>query len=57
MVYVSDHGETPDAPSWRDARSPSLWKVPLVIYPKNETLPPVDSADHLIDLILTVVGG
>lgn len=57
MVYVSDHGETPDASSWRDARNPSLWKVPLVIYPKNEALPPVASADHLIDLILTVVGG
>ena len=57
MVYVSDHGETPDAPSWRDARSPSLWKVPLVIYPKNETLPPVASADHLFDFIQAVVGG
>lgn len=57
MVYVSDHGETPDATSWRDARNPSLWKVPLVIYPKNEALPPVDSADHLFDLILAIVGG
>ena len=57
MVYVSDHGETPDAPSWRDARSPSLWKVPLVIYPKNEALPSVDSADRLFDLLLTIVGG
>ena len=57
MVYVSDHGETPDASSWRDARSPSLWKVPLVIYPKNETLPPVASADHLFDFIQAVVGG
>ena len=57
MVYVSDHGETPDAPSWRDARNPSLWKVPLVVYPKNEALPPVDSADHLFDLLLSIVGG
>ena len=57
MVYVSDHGETPDSPSWRDARNPSLWKVPLVIYPKNEALPPLDSADHLIDLLLAVIGG
>ena len=57
MVYVSDHGETPDAPSWRDARSPSLWKVPLVIYPKNEALPSVGSADCLFDLLLTIVGG
>ena len=57
MVYVSDHGETPDSPSWRDARNPSLWKVPLVIYPKNETLPPVDSADRLFDLLLAIVGG
>ena len=57
MVYVSDHGETPDAPSWRDARNPSLWKVPLVIYPKNEALPSVDSADRLFDLLLTIVGG
>ena len=51
MVYISDHGETPDAPSWRDARNPSLWKVPLVIYPKDEGLPSVDSADHLFDLL------
>ena len=57
MVYVSDHGETPDAPSWRDARNPSLWKVPLDIYPKNEALPSVDSADRLFDLLLTIVGG
>ena len=57
MVYVSDHGETPDAPSWRDARSPSLWKVPLVVYPKNMALPSVDSADHFIDLLLAVIGG
>lgn len=57
MVYVSDHGETPDAPSWRDARNPSLWKVPLVVYPKNEGLLSVDSADHLIDLILAILGG
>ena len=57
MVYVSDHGETPDSPSWRDARDDSLWKVPLVIYPKDEALPSVDSADHLLDLLLAVVGG
>lgn len=57
MVYVSDHGETPDATSWRDARNPSLWKVPFVIYPKNAALPFVDSADHLFDLLLAIVGG
>ena len=57
MVYVSDHGETPDASSWRDARNQSLWKVPLVVYPKSAGLPSVDSADHLIDLLLAVVGG
>ena len=57
MVYVSDHGETPDAPSWRDARNPSLWKVPLVVYPKNEGLLSVDSAEHLFGLLLSIVGG
>lgn len=57
MVYVSDHGETPDASSWRDARNPSLWKVPFVIYPKNEAILPIDSADHLFDLLLSIVGG
>ena len=56
VVYVSDHGETPDAPSWRDARNPSLWKVPLVVYPKHEGLSPIDSADHFFDLLLEIIG-
>lgn len=52
MVYVSDHGETPDAPSWRDARSPSLWKVPLIVYPKNDKIKPIQTLDQVFDLLL-----
>ena len=52
MVYVSDHGETPNAPSWRDARSPSLWKVPLIVYPKNDKITPIQTLDQVFDLLL-----
>lgn len=55
MVYVSDHGETPDAPSWRDARSPSLWKVPLIIYPKNDKIKPIQTLDQVFDLLLCII--
>lgn len=55
MVYVSDHGETPDAPSWRDARSPSLWKVPLIIYPKNDKIKPIQTLDQMFDFLLCII--
>ena len=55
MVYVSDHGETPDASSWRDARSPSLWKVPLIVYPKNDKIKPIQTLDQVFDLLLCII--
>ena len=54
MVYVSDHGETPDSPSWRDARNPSLWKVPLIIYPRNDKIEPIQTLDQVFDLLLEI---
>ena len=32
MVYVSDHGETPSARSWRTATDLDLWEVPFVVW-------------------------
>lgn len=55
MVYVSDHGETPDSPSWRDARNPSLWKVPLIIYPRNDKIEPIRTLDKMFDLLLCII--
>jgi len=34
LVLTSDHGESVDCAGWRDVRSESLWRVPLVIWPK-----------------------
>lgn len=34
MVYVSDHGETPDAAGgWRQVDCESMWTVPFAVYP------------------------
>jgi len=32
MVYISDHGETPSAKSWRSATDLDLWEVPFVVW-------------------------
>ena len=32
MVYISDHGETPSAKSWRTATDLDLWEVPFVVW-------------------------
>ena len=32
LVYLSDHGETPSSPHWRDTSSPDLLAVPFVIW-------------------------
>ena len=32
LVYLSDHGETPSSPHWRDASSPDLLAVPLIVW-------------------------
>ena len=32
LVYLSDHGETPSAQSWRTATDRDLWDVPFVIW-------------------------
>lgn len=49
MIYTSDHGETPDSTGWRDAKSPSLWKVPLVIWPKQNDMRELDCLDQVFD--------
>ena len=32
LIYVSDHGETPRAGSWRYASDPDCWQVPLFVW-------------------------
>lgn len=32
LVYLSDHGETPSSPRWRDASSPDLLAVPFIVW-------------------------
>lgn len=32
LVYVSDHGETPRAGSWRHAADPDCWQVPMFVW-------------------------
>lgn len=51
LVYVSDHGESPDSNSWRDNNSPSVWKVPLIIYPKREGVHDIDTLDQMFELL------
>lgn len=32
MLYISDHGETPEAGSWRDVGDKSCWQVPMILW-------------------------
>ena len=32
IVYISDHGETPSAKSWRTATDLDLWEVPFIVW-------------------------
>lgn len=32
LVYLSDHGETPSSPNWRDNSSPDLFEIPFIIW-------------------------
>ena len=32
LVYLSDHGETPSSPNWRDTSSNELYEVPFIIW-------------------------
>ena len=32
LVYLSDHGETPSSPNWRDNTSPDLLEIPFVVW-------------------------
>lgn len=52
LVYTSDHGESPDSPSWRDVRSPSLWRVPFIVWPKMDGGKPMDCQDQIFDWLL-----
>ena len=52
LVYLSDHGESPDSSGWRNADSPSMWKVPLIVYPKNDKITPIQTLDQVFDLLL-----
>jgi glucan phosphoethanolaminetransferase (alkaline phosphatase superfamily) len=36
MVYLSDHGESPDSKTWRTATDPDIWEVPMVIWLSDE---------------------
>ena len=36
LVYLSDHGETPSSPHWRDATSPDLLAVPFIVWFSKE---------------------
>ena len=32
LVYISDHGETPNSSNWRDASSSDMWTVPFIVW-------------------------
>lgn len=32
LVYLSDHGETPNADGWRQMRDPDCWEIPFFIW-------------------------
>ena len=32
VIYLSDHGETPNADSWRKADDNDLWEIPMVVW-------------------------
>lgn len=36
LVFTSDHGESPNSASWRNADDPDIWSVPLMVYPKGD---------------------
>ena len=57
LVYASDHGETPDAPNWRDNSCPSLWKVPVIIYPKNYKIQKIQTLDQVFEVLVECIGG
>lgn len=53
LVYLSDHGETPNSEGWRDQSDPALWQVPLVVWFSSEyrrlypqTVTHIDSLAH-----------
>ena len=54
LVYVSDHGESPDGSGWRNTRAPSMWRVPLVVYPADDSLVAPESLDHFLEFIETL---
>ena len=56
LVYVSDHGESPDAPTWRDSNAPSMWRVPLLVYPKTDALKPIATLDQLFNFLESLMG-
>ena len=35
MIYLSDHGETPESGTWRDVSSKSCWEIPMVVWFSN----------------------
>lgn len=39
LVFVSDHGESVDCQEWRNVNSPSMWRVPLLVYPAEASAP------------------
>ena len=36
MIYISDHGESPDSSTWRDATDKDCWEIPLVMWFSRE---------------------
>lgn len=32
MFYISDHGETPEAGTWRDVSDKSCWQIPMLLW-------------------------
>lgn len=56
LVYVSDHGESPNSPNWRNYNDPSMWKVPVIVYPKNDSLKHVKTLDQVFHLLLNLIG-
>ncbi|MGN0834032.1 MAG: sulfatase-like hydrolase/transferase [Kiritimatiellia bacterium] len=32
LIFTSDHGESPNSASWRNAEDPDLWTVPMMIW-------------------------
>lgn len=70
MVYLPDHGDTPDAEGWRTVTSRQMWEVPMIVWLSPEyrrRFPAVvdrlkaavaepQRSDRLIDLFLCVAG-